>query len=309
MKIAALGTINHDTVVLPQGEVIESYGGLLYSILPLALLAEPGTTIVPVVNLGRDVEHPVKAILSRHSRISQEGIRMVPERNNRVLLRYTSHGEREEVQQGGLPPLTFEQIAPFLDADVLLVNFISGRELSLETLRRVRAHTMATIYMDIHSLSLGIDQEGRRFWRQIPNWPEWVAQADVVQVNRGEARLLAGGPVETEREVLSLGRMVLEAGPAILLLTLGSRGSMMISASGEDPRLWRFDPQPPAKVRDTTGCGDVFLAAFVAEHVRSGDPHKASRFANLAAGAKSGFSGIEELEGLKELRAKWTKNC
>jgi len=300
-RIAVLGTINRDTILLPGGQVREGYGGLLYSSLSLAILAQPGTIIVPVVNLGHDVEGPVRAILSRHEQISQEGIRVVPERNNRVLLRYTSDSEREEVQQGGLPPLTFEQIDPLLDADVLLVNFISGSDLSLETLQEVRANTLATIYTDIHSLSLGIDRQGRRYMCPLPQWPQWVGQADVVQMNRGEARSLYGTPLDSDKHLLSFGQRVMAAGPSVLLITLGAEGSAMIGASGEGVQLERFRAHSPMQIKDTTGCGDVFLAAFVAEHVRSGDSQKASRFANLVAGVKCGLSGIEELEALAEL--------
>jgi len=298
MRIAVVGTINRDTILLPDGEKKESYGGLLYSIVPLALLAEAGTTVLPVVNLGRDVAGPVKAILSRYPQVSLEGIHLVPEKNNHAFLSYRSQGEREEVLEGGVPPLTFKQIAPFLDADLLLVNFISGRDLSLETMKRVRAHTMATIYMDIHSLSLGIDRQGGRFWRQIPRWREWMAQADVVQVNREEARLLSGDQVPWEENLLSFGRTLMEVGPSILLITLGSEGSLLVTGSRKDIHQERFDPQPPPRVKDTTGCGDVFLAAFMAEHARSDDPQKASQYANLAAGAKCELSGIEDLKAL-----------
>lgn len=301
MRIAVLGTINRDTILLPDGEKKESYGGLLYSIVPLALLAEEGTTVLPVVNLGRDVEAPVKAILSHYPQISLKGIQLVPEKNNHAFLRYRQEGEREEVLEGGVPPLTFEQIAPFLDVDFLLINFISGRDLSLETLQLVRAHTMATVYMDIHSLSLGIDQKGRRFWRQIHHWGEWMSQADVIQMNQEEARLLSASQVRLEEEVLPFGREVMEAGPSVLLITLGPEGSLLITGSGKNARLQRFSSHPPPTVKDTTGCGDVFLAAFVVEHARSGDPQKASRFANLAAGAKCSLSGIEDLDALRKL--------
>ena len=303
MKIAVIGTINRDTILLLDGGRKESYGGLLYSILPLALLAEKGTEIFPVANLGQDVENPVKAILCCYPQISLEGIRVVPQKNNHALLTYRSAGEREEVLEGGVPPLTSAQIAPFLDADVLLVNFISGSELSLETLRQAVADTSATIYMDIHSLSLGVDRRGRRFWRQIPNWQEWVARTDVIQVNRGEAQLLSGGDAESAEDMLSFSRMLMEAGPSVLLITMGSEGSLMVVAPGRETDLERFGPHPPPVVRDTTGCGDVFLAAFVVEHARSGDPQRASRYANKVAGAKCGLIGIEEIEALRELKA------
>ncbi len=302
-RIAVLGTINRDTILLPGGQVRESYGGLLYSILPLAILMEADTAIFPVVNLGRDVQEPVKAILSRYQRISLDGVRVVPQQNNHAILTYRSAGEREEVLEGGVPTLTYEQIAPFLDADILLVNFISGRDLTLETMKRIRANTGATIYADMHSLTLGIDRKGRRYWRQVSNWPEWMAQADVVQVNRREAQLFYGTKMDSEEALLSFGRKVMGAGPSVLLITLGAEGSAMISDSGEGVGLERFRVHSPEQIKDTTGCGDVFLAAFVAEQARSGDSQKASRFANLVAGVKCGLSGIEELETLKDLMA------
>lgn len=308
MRIAVVGTINRDTILLPNGEMKESFGGLLYSVVPLALLAEPGTEVVPVLNLGRDVAGPVTAILSRYPQISLEGVNLVSEKNNHAFLTYPSQGEREEVLEGGVPPLTFEQMEPFLDADLLLVNLISGRDLSLETLKLVRSHAMASIYMDMHSLCLGIDHSGRRTWQQVPRWREWMGQADVVQVNRGEARQLFGDRIESEQSLLAFGRQVMEAGPTVLLITLGSQGSVMLMASERGVHRQRFSPNPPPAVRDTTGCGDVFLAAFVAQHARSGDPQKASLFANLVAGAKCGLSGIEELENLEELVIKLQKN-
>jgi hypothetical protein len=301
VKIAVVGTINLDTIELPGGQVEESFGGLLYTILPLALLTDPGTTIFPVANLGQDVEKPVRDILYHYPRISQEGIQVVSEKNNHVYLRYTSDSEREEVQLGKLPPVVFDQLVPFLDAEVMLVNFISGRDMSLETLEELRAHTRARIFMDIHSLSLGIDERGQRFLRPLPQWRRWAATADVVQMNRQEARLLSGSRLDSNGDLLAFGRRVLETGPSVVLITLGGEGSLMLAASGGSVVLERFPPSRPAQVRDTTGCGDVFLAAFVAEHIRSGDAHRASRYANLVAGSKSGLKGVEELPALDKL--------
>ncbi len=298
MRIAVAGTINRDTILLLDGTRKESYGGLLYSILTLALLAEKGSSIHPVVNLGRDVEGAVKNVLSRYPQVCLNGLHPVEEKNNHAILTYHSQDEREEILKGGVPPLTFEHLVPFLDADALLVNFISGCDLSLKTLKRVRKNSAAAIYMDIHSLSLGIDHGGRRFLRPLPDWTEWMAQADVVQVNRGEARLLCGSQDLAEGELIAFGKAVTKAGPSVLLITLGAQGSVMFTALEGNIHLERYSPQPASEVRDTTGCGDVFLAAFMLEHSRSGDPRKASEYANLVAGAKSGLSGIEALSTL-----------
>ena len=301
MRIAVVGTINRDTIELPDGRVENSYGGLLYSIISLALLTPRGTTILPLLNLGRDIEKPVRALLSRYPAVSQDGIRVVGERNNHVTLRYRDAGEREEIQLGGLPPVTIDQMTPFLDADVFLVNFISGRDLSLETFSALRSGTRAVIYCDIHSLTLGIDDHGRRYQRFVPQWPRWAAQTDVLQMNEAEARTLSGSKLGSDSEVCRFGQAVLQAGPQVLLITLGSAGSLMLTGRGKDISLNRFPPYRPGRIADTTGCGDVFLAAFLARHAGGEDPRTSSRFANRAAGIKAGLCGIEEMDRLSEL--------
>jgi len=296
MRIAVIGTINQDTIELPDGQVKHSYGGLLYSILTLAQLTPSGATILPVLNLGRDIEGPIRALLSRFAAISQEGINVVEEKNNHVYLRYLSNSEREEIQLGGLPAVSYDQLIPFLDADVFLVNFISGQDLSLETFSRLRAGTGATIYTDIHSLTLGIDRRGHRYPRPLPQWPRWLAQTDVVQMNKAEARSLSGSRLDEDADMRRFGRAVLDAGPSALLVTLDARGSLLATDSGGGLCVERFSPNRPGRIVDTTGCGDVFLAAFVARHAYSRDLRESSRFANRVAGIKSGWYGIGEME-------------
>ena len=44
--------------------------------------------------------------------------------------------------------------------------------------------------MDIHSLTLGIDKEGKRYLRKIDDWEEWIQNTDYLQMNETEAILL-----------------------------------------------------------------------------------------------------------------------
>ncbi|RKY67181.1 MAG: hypothetical protein DRQ08_00775 [Candidatus Latescibacterota bacterium] len=302
LKVVALGTINRDTIRTPDGEVTESYGGLLYTLLALASLW-PEASVHPVCNVGEDVWEAVASLLFSLPSVGREGVRKVPCKNNHVSITYDEEGGKEEVLEGGVPPLGWEQLEPFLDADAFCINFISGFELSLDTLRRLRRCASGTFFMDFHSLSLGLAPDGRRFPRRPEDWRDWVALTDVIQMNELEAELLFGKPVTDEEGVAKFGEEVLSLGPRILCVTLGEEGSLLAERTSEGLRTGRFEAAS-VEAADTTGCGDVFLAGFAVEYLRSGDARRASEFANLAAGLNATLRGVEEVTKLGELMVR-----
>ena len=120
-------------------------------------------------------------IISSIENIKAEGIRKKEAQNNHCVITYGSSGERREALEGRLPPLKYDDVRSYLQVDLLLVNFISGFDIGLEALKRIRREFAGIIYMDLHSLTLGIDPQGRRFLRPIPQAEEWIAQADILQ--------------------------------------------------------------------------------------------------------------------------------
>lgn len=306
-KVAVIGTINRDTIHTPDGMVTESYGGLLYTVLALASLTDPDTLVYPVCNVGEDVWTVVIALLGRSDRIRVEGVRKVPTKNNHVTLYYDPRGNKKEILSGGVPPLRLEALVPFFDSDVICLNFISGAELTLQTLQQVRsvasaaeARYAAPLLMDFHSLSLGRTAQGRRCFRKPVDWKAWIGCADVVQMNEQEASLLAGRDVKGEDALLDFGREVLTIGPKALSVTLGERGSRLVFHGASGPTLESFPPLP-IQALDTTGCGDVFLAGFAAEYLRSHDLRRASQLANRVAGWNCTLRGVEETARLGDL--------
>lgn len=86
-------------------------------------------------------------------------------------------------------------------------------------------------------------------------------------------------------------------GPEIVVATLGEEG--VIVASADDVVAV---PAQDVSVRDTTGAGDCFNAAFVSQWLRGEDPVDAARFATAAAamsiqefGARAGLPTMEEV--------------
>ncbi len=291
-KITVIGTINKDTISFPDGRKTESFGGILYNLLALSHLGKDAVKIYPVCNVGHDVHSQVISHLKDCSNVELNGIRTVNCKNNHAYLSINKRGQREETLKNKVPPLSFSQAKPFLKVDVILVNFISGSDLSLETLKSTRKNTNALIFMDVHSLTLRIDDSGKRFFGAPRNWREWIRQADMVQMNLPELKELAKKNLESNREIEVFGKYILARGPRAVLVTLGKRGALLIY----DGKVGRFKGPKVERLKDATGCGDIFSAGFLICYMRTKDLAKSVSFANYLAAEKCKVSGVKEMK-------------
>lgn len=301
-KIAVVGTINRDTIHLRGGEVIEGYGGILYNLIALSRLLGSEATIHPVCNLGHDIWEEVMVRLGRYSNLRLDEIRKIRRRNNHVSLFYDKRGEKSEILKNRVPPLSFERVRRVLESDFILVNFISGFDLSLSTLRKMFSERKGNLLVDLHSLTLGIERSGRRFFRRPPKWREYVRSCDYLQLNRRELEVVTAGESLRVDEVPARLRDLNRLGPKGVVVTLGRRGALASFREGSKIRKRRLWPYRPSEEVDVTGCGDVFSAGFIYSHLTGRKFFEAAEFANRAAGFKAGFSGVEGLRRLGRLK-------
>jgi sugar/nucleoside kinase (ribokinase family) len=292
--IVVIGTINKDTMIFPDGKKIESFGGILYNILSLSYLGRENVRIYPVCNLGYDVYDDVMSQLKNTYNVKLDGIKKVDCKNNHAFLSIEKEGEREEILRNKVPPLNFSQIKPFLEAETILVNFISGSDLSIRTLKKMRKSTDAFIFMDIHSLTLGVDKSGKRFFHAPKNWREWVKQADILQMNLPELKELARRNLKSDHEIRESGKNILSLGLNVVLITLGEEGTLMISGN----MVQRFKGSKVPRFKDAIGCGDVFSAGFLLCYLTTKDLGKSVGFANRVAAQKCKVSGTEGMRRL-----------
>jgi hypothetical protein len=283
-KIGVVGTINRDTIRHADGRVIHSWGGLLYNLQYLA--ADRSAVVIPVVNVGADCYRPIMRILRKFRRIDLSQVMEVDAANNHCLLRYSDQSHKAEILQGSVPPLTYDRLEPLVDCDLVLVNFISGRDVGLPALERFRRSFPGIIYMDIHSLTLGrrrVPDGYRRFLRRPRLWKRYAAVADILQLNRVEFELLA----ETEYNEQNARRFFARNLPLArgLVVTLGAGGCYVVS---RDKQLkCQSVPAPVVTpVFDTTGCGDIFAAGAAAQYLATGDLVSAAREGNRLAAAR-----------------------
>jgi len=293
IKLTVIGTITKDTITFPDGKVKKSLGGILYNVLPFALLAPQNMIISPVCNLGSDIYKKVISYLKRFGNIDLSGLSMVKEKNNHVHLFYDRRWHKKEILNNLVPQIEFSQIEPYQNSDCLLINFISGFDIDLNTLRKIRRKTGSQVFMDVHSLILGIKKNGRRFFKAPDLWREYLKIADIVQMNFKEMQIISGSHLKSENDLKGFARTILNFGPDILLVTCGRKGALLYYKKGKEIVSYRASASPVKDFVDPTGCGDVFSSGFLLSYLKTDDPELSCEYANFLAGMKSRFSGVK----------------
>jgi len=296
----------------PLAPPVEEWGGIAYALAGLDASLPPDWHIVPLIKVGRDLSAEAQEFLRGLERLAP-GTRCVEVTapNNRVVLHYQSNERRCERMAGGVPAWTWAELGPMVkDLDALYLNFISGFELCLGTAQALRQGFHGPIYADLHSLFLGMQQDGIRVLRPLPDAPSWFGCFDFVQLNEDEMQQLTPDP-------LALAAQALGVGVSLLAVTLGPRGVAYVAApdfhvlanrpTGSDStgsgltsstsptiRTARI-PAPQIEALDPTGCGDVFGAAAFAR-LLAGDPLEAAlQHAAALAARNAGFRGASGL--------------
>lgn len=321
-RLGILGTLVLDTIRDPGRErPIRAVGGLAYALSAFELRRPDGWSALPILKVGRDARREAEALLDRLRSVgSRDGVRFVPEPNNRVELLYREDGSRTERLEGGVPGWSWEELAPLArSCDALYVNLIAGWELDLAAARRLRDAVAGPVYGDLHSLLLDRPEEGIRRPRVPDRWREWAGCFDYLQLNEDELSILADDGGE---EPWTLAASMVDETPRVLFVTLGAAGAAWVAArdgarSGDPDRGPPDDPDgapdrrpvergrlapPPAGERsdegesgvaapDATGCGDVWGISCFAAILDGAEPAEAVASANRLAARNASLRG------------------
>ncbi|HXP23441.1 MAG TPA: ribokinase [Candidatus Sulfotelmatobacter sp.] len=130
-----------------------------------------------------------------------------------------------------------------------------------------------------------------------------LSAADYFIPNETEAEVITGVPVHSIEEAKRCASALLEKGFRRVVITLGSRGSLLATAEGAE-----LIPPFPVAPKDTTGAGDAFIGSF-AVFLAEGLPEKeALRRANLYAALSTIHVGTQKsFPKRAEFETEWTR--
>ncbi|MBN2572912.1 MAG: carbohydrate kinase family protein [Ignavibacteriales bacterium] len=265
-------------------------GGIFYTITGLYHLKNPDDKISLMTAIDNSSYNIFKKIYDEIDLSYAKVVKAIPT----VNLTICEYKERDEQYKNFTDDLNFDKIKDLNAFVAILINMITGFELSLEKLKEIRKNFSKLIFIDIHSLSRGIDKNNKRFFRKIPCADEWLRNVDFVQVNEYEIETLTD--IKNEYEA---AKYILGLGPTILIITKGAKGFTAYIKDKNEIEIFEEDGLDINCV-NKVGCGDIFGATFFYSFLKDKDAKKALSKANTIAGWSATFKNFEEYKNIKE---------
>ena len=196
----------------------------------------------------------------------------------------------------------YENITKNLDINIddfsgfngILINMITGFDINLEQIKQIRKKFSGTIYLDVHTLSRGLDENLKREFRKIPSFNEWASCIDILQVNENELKVL------TEKsDELEIAEVVLNYGVKILIVTKGNLGARAYYLHNNEIASV-FSKAIKVRSSNQIGCGDVFGATFFYTYIKEQNIENSLRYANIAAGCVVNYDDFRKFKDLRK---------
>lgn len=183
--------------------------------------------------------------------------------------------------------------------DGILINMITGYDISLSQLKQLRKDFRGLIYFDVHTLSRGVDDNMNRIFRRIEDFNQWAECVDILQAN--ESELLTLSDKSSERDILE---ELFACGTKQIIITRAEKGATVYFKSGIEIKSFHKDAVN-VNVKNKIGCGDVFGAVYFYNYIKNKNVTLALEQANLFAGIATTISSTEEFLNLNRYANEW----
>lgn len=277
--------IGHSVVdKIQQGNVLQvKPGGIFYTAISLFNFLEKNDKLFLCTTVDKS---NYKSFSFIYNKVEQEFIK-ISEIIPVVKLTIKNSGERDELYEN-IPEkieLDFSDLNRFSG---ILVNMITGFDISIEQMQEIRKNFNGLIYFDVHTLSRGVGKDYERVSRPIPEFFKWAECIDILQANRYEIKTLSSK--KNEQEIVN---ELLNFGIKQVIITISSEGSILYYMEKGDLRTIVQNALQTSTV-NKVGCGDVFGAVYFYNYIRNKNVNEALLYANTAAGISTRYSEVKD---------------
>ncbi|HSD63327.1 MAG TPA: PfkB family carbohydrate kinase [Ignavibacteriaceae bacterium] len=211
----------------------------------------------------------------------------------KVRLNIYDNKEREEIYENITGEL-FLDTSDLNKFDGIIVNMITGFDLTLDQIKEIRKNYNGLIYYDVHTFSRGLDKDMRRTFRQIPEFDKWAEHIDILQTNSRELFTLAGF-----KDKYDIIRFILDKGVKFFIETKGKDGAMCCSMENKQINIKEM-PAVNVNTNNQVGTGDVFGAVFFYSYIKNNSVDAALKDAVIAGGYAATYKNINEMKNLRK---------
>lgn len=271
MKILLIGhsIVDHLDV---NGEELTKPGGIYYSTLGMLSKSSCEDEIYLLTGMNDKYSHLFKSVYSKVN----SSISLVLDEMPEVFLIIHPTQERDETYKNLSSSLDLELITNSNIFNGILINMITGFDISIDQLTDLRKKFNGMIYFDLHTLTRGVDDKMNRNFRPIPDVEKWLSNIDILQCNENELQTVFTGAKEKVIE------KIFEFRPRIVLVTKGEKGATAYSKS--EYKINKFEVEAEeVTVKNKIGCGDIFGAVFFYSYLDSLNIENSLITANNAA--------------------------
>ena len=248
MSIVVVGSVAFDSVKTPYGERPKILGG---AATHFSLAASYFTDVRVVAVVGEDFTAEEEAVLSRRG-VDTRGIQHA---KGKTFFWAGEYGENvNEAKTLDTQLNVFEKFDPQIPPEYMDSQYLFLANIHPALQVRVR-DSMKGVKL--------VGGDTMNFWisSQRENLGEMLKRVDVLLINDGEAKMLAG-----DGSLPRAARKVLELGPKALVIKHGEYGATIFFRDGEfagGHHPFRAPALPLDEVRDPTGAGDSFAGGFM----------------------------------------------
>jgi sugar/nucleoside kinase (ribokinase family) len=257
MKLLVIGHSVFDSIKL-DNNLRKGAGGIYYSISALNRIKHDDDEIFLCSQFDDETYDYFKPEFEKVNNKFLQKVDKIP----RVHLNLQQDKERHESYENITNNLSL-RFSDLKSIDGILINMITGFDITLDQLMQIRKSYSGLVFIDIHTLSRGLAKDFKREFRLIQNFESWARCLDIIQVNQNELYTLS--PKENE---IGIVEELFGFGVKILCVTKGDLGARVYYNNKNEIASY-FAAARKIINPNIIGCGDVFGASFFYSYIRN----------------------------------------